>query len=256
LTSVGRAFAKELDAEREAAPGRAIAPAGERAPARGSAATSPFLRAVRLAVGFVHMLTAVMWFGTIFYTHLVLKPAYAASGVILAHFRIHSLQVLFPTRFGILLMVKVALFLAMVSSALVAVLVVGPALRRRKRPSPPAAAARELSPDELEWFDGKEGRPAYIGYEGEIFDVTSSTQLWARGEHFNAHRAGSDLTDALKQAPHGPEKVRARPVAGRLVPAGVPESCPGHERVFYVLAYLNLSLALSILLVIALWRWW
>jgi predicted heme/steroid binding protein len=200
--------------------------------------------------------TAVMWFGTIFYTHLVLKPAYAASGVILAHFRIHSLQILFHTRFGILLMVKVALFLLMVSSALVAVLVVGPALKRRKRPSPPAAAARELSPEELEWFDGKEGRPAYIGYEGEIFDVTSSTQLWARGEHFNAHRAGSDLTDALKQAPHGPEKVRARPVAGHLVPAGVPESCPGHERVFYVLAYLNFALALSILLVIALWRWW
>jgi len=33
---------------------------------------------VRFAAGFLHLLTAVMWFGTILYVHLLLKPAYAS----------------------------------------------------------------------------------------------------------------------------------------------------------------------------------
>jgi len=36
---------------------------------------------VRFAAGFLHLLTAVMWFGTILYVHLLLKPAYASHGL-------------------------------------------------------------------------------------------------------------------------------------------------------------------------------
>ncbi|HEX7524461.1 MAG TPA: hypothetical protein VF357_09675, partial [Candidatus Deferrimicrobium sp.] len=50
-------------------------------PAGKSVLASPSRRAVRFAAGFLHLITAVMWFGTILYVHLLLKPAYAAHGL-------------------------------------------------------------------------------------------------------------------------------------------------------------------------------
>ena len=38
-------------------------------------------RIIKLIVGYLHMITAFMWFGTILYVHLVLKPAYASKGL-------------------------------------------------------------------------------------------------------------------------------------------------------------------------------
>ena len=38
-------------------------------------------KAVRLIIGYLHLLTAIAWFGTIFYVHILLKPAYAAKGL-------------------------------------------------------------------------------------------------------------------------------------------------------------------------------
>jgi len=35
----------------------------------------------RLAVGYIHFLTAIFWFGTILYVHLILKPTYAVGGL-------------------------------------------------------------------------------------------------------------------------------------------------------------------------------
>jgi hypothetical protein len=40
-----------------------------------------FKRIVRLAVGYFHILAGVVWFGTIFYVHILLKPAYASKGL-------------------------------------------------------------------------------------------------------------------------------------------------------------------------------
>ena len=42
---------------------------------------SPLHHGIRFAAGFLHLLTAVMWFGTILYVHLLLKPAYASHGL-------------------------------------------------------------------------------------------------------------------------------------------------------------------------------
>src|SRR5512139_36332 len=36
---------------------------------------------VRLFVGYLHLLAAVVWFGTIMYVHVLLKPAYASKGL-------------------------------------------------------------------------------------------------------------------------------------------------------------------------------
>jgi predicted heme/steroid binding protein/uncharacterized membrane protein len=62
----------------------------------------------------------------------------------------------------------------------------------------------ELTPEELRAGDGKEGRPAYVVYEGVVYDVSGSP-LWAEGRHMNRHQAGNDLTEAFRAAPHGVE---------------------------------------------------
>ncbi len=73
----------------------------------------------------------------------------------------------------------------------------------------------ELTREELAKYNGKEGRPAYIAYYGKIYDVTNSF-LWKGGIHQVIHNAGKDLTDELKNAPHGASLLSRVPVIGIL----------------------------------------
>lgn len=59
----------------------------------------------------------------------------------------------------------------------------------------------QFSEMELRRFNGQAGRPAYIAYDGVVYDVTHST-LWRDGMHRNLHYAGLDLTRSLRKAPH------------------------------------------------------
>ena len=68
---------------------------------------------------------------------------------------------------------------------------------------------------ELARYDGSRGI-AYVACEGKVYDVSQSF-LWQKGKHQVIHRAGADLTEALKRAPHGPELLERFPVVGRLV---------------------------------------
>jgi predicted heme/steroid binding protein len=74
----------------------------------------------------------------------------------------------------------------------------------------------ELSLQQLSRFDGKHGRPAYIAYRGDIYDVTGSF-LWMDGRHQALHQAGHDLTDVLDNAPHGEDLLERVPLIGTLV---------------------------------------
>ncbi len=62
----------------------------------------------------------------------------------------------------------------------------------------------ELDRAKLAEHDGKDGKPAYVAYNGKIYDVTES-KMWKQGRHMNRHQAGQDLTEAIGAAPHGPE---------------------------------------------------
>jgi predicted heme/steroid binding protein/uncharacterized membrane protein len=227
---------------------------------------------LRLLVGYLHILFGIFWFGTILYIHLILKPAYASrglprsevklglasmlimavTGIILTAYRVPSLEVLTTTRFGLLLLIKIFLYLLMVSTGLFAVFFIGPRMRR-KRAELSVKMEGDLTLSELGLCDGKEGRPAYIAFRGAIYDVSQS-RLWKNGNHLNRHPAGVDLTEVLSQAPHGDEKVMAMPRVGSLLAEKEPELTPP-QKVFYFMAYTNLGLVLLIIVVLALWKW-
>jgi len=61
---------------------------------------------------------------------------------------------------------------------------------------------RTFTERELQQFDGTRGRPAYIAYDGIVYDVTAST-LWRSGLHKDLHYAGTDLTRTRMRTPGG-----------------------------------------------------
>ncbi len=232
-------------------------------------------RIVRFFIGYIHLLVAIAWFGTIFYVHILLKPAYAArglpkgelflgwisiiilgiTGILLTISRIPHLKVFYTTRFGILLSIKIILFLLMVLSAGIVTFMIGPRLKRKiATTSTLITEKREFTMDELHNFNGKEGRPAFVAYKGKVYDVTES-KLWKDGSHMKKHLAGHNLTDAMKIAPHGDEKILSMPEMGILTEEKmkVKKSLP--VRIFYIFAYVNLIFVFLITMIIALWRW-
>ena len=74
---------------------------------------------------------------------------------------------------------------------------------------------RKFTREELKEFNGKSGKPAYIAYRGKVYDVTESF-LWKGGRHQALHEAGEDLTEGLKEAPHGEEFILKFPVVGLM----------------------------------------
>jgi len=74
----------------------------------------------------------------------------------------------------------------------------------------------ELTLEELAYYDGKEGRPAYIAVNGDIYDVSDSF-YWQSGMH-NGFAAGQDLTDEImNQSPHGLANLNRVPIIGKLI---------------------------------------
>ena len=49
----------------------------------------------------------------------------------------------------------------------------------------------------------------------KVYDITGSDP-WTDGTHYNMHFAGSDLTEALVEAPHGDEVFERFKVVGVL----------------------------------------
>ncbi|MBI5213564.1 MAG: hypothetical protein HY957_09410 [Nitrospirae bacterium] len=143
----------------------------------------------------------------------------------------------------------------MASTAAVVTFIIGPKLRKKINAADIHKAKKEFTIEDLHSFDGKEGRPAFVAYKGKIYDATNS-KLWKDGSHVRKHLAGHDLTDALKTAPHGEEKILSMPEAGILVEAGQKEAKPMPVKIFYIMAYTNLVFVFLITFIIALWRWW
>jgi len=229
-------------------------------------------RIIRLIMGYIHIITAFLWFGTILYVHLVLKPAYASkglprgevrvglasmavmaiTGIVLTYYRVPSLDILLHSKFGILLLAKITIFTIMVASALYVVLFIGPRLNRNK--AMPLSDSKDLTASQLANFDGNDGRPAYVAFNGRIYNVSES-KMWKGGRHLKRHQAGTDLTKMISQAPHDEEKILAMPEVGQLISGERSQPEDVQKKVFFFMAYMNLGFVFVIALILALWRW-
>ena len=76
---------------------------------------------------------------------------------------------------------------------------------------------RIFTKEELEKFDGRNGL-VYFAYGGKVYDASHSFH-WKKGIHQVRHHAGGDLTEALNQAPHGPDLLERLNIVGRLAGA-------------------------------------
>lgn len=74
---------------------------------------------------------------------------------------------------------------------------------------------KEFTLEDLKGFDGTGGKPAYVAYEGVVYDVTESA-MWGDGDHEGMHQAGADLTAEHEDAPHDVHVVDF-PEVGSLV---------------------------------------
>jgi predicted heme/steroid binding protein len=63
----------------------------------------------------------------------------------------------------------------------------------------------------LAYYDGQEGRPAYVAVDGVVYDVTSSSR-WRNGAH-NGFQAGRDLTRQFNNQ-HGDSRLSRFPIVG------------------------------------------
>lgn len=240
-------------------------------PTGGYRVLGPIRKSVRFIIGYIHILTAFLWFGTILYVHILLRPAYASkglpkgevrlglasmlivgiSGMLLMVSRIRGLSVLVTSPWGRTLLLKIFLYLIMVASGVLVVRVIGPRLGRSTPrgtlPEDGVFGAESLAP-----FDGQEGRPAYVALKGKVYDV-SGLKLWKGGLHMK-HRSGTDLSEAILRAPHGEEKLEAVKAVGTFDPTR-PARKTLEQKIFYAVAYVNLGLVFAVLVVIAWWRW-
>ncbi|GAB4438128.1 MAG: hypothetical protein OHK0040_09570 [bacterium] len=223
-----------------------------------------FKRVLRFVVYYFHLFFAIMWFGTILYVHIILKPGYAAkglprgelmlgwlsivimflTGITLTYLRFNTFSEIFSSRFGIILTIKVAVFAVMVLSAFFVTVFLGPKMKQKVK--------SKKDEGSLEFYDGKEGRRAYVSYNGKVFDVTDS-KLWKNGVHMMRHNAGSDLTEALKQAPHGLDVLSRFPEVQMNIDRKSRKE--GVINLFYVIAYTNLAFVFIIIFLITLWKW-
>jgi predicted heme/steroid binding protein/uncharacterized membrane protein len=69
---------------------------------------------------------------------------------------------------------------------------------------------KELDRESLKEFNGKEGKPIYVAFQGRVIDVTSS-KFWKTGVHMKRHPSATDLTTDIEAAPHGPEVLDRYP---------------------------------------------
>ncbi len=230
-----------------------------------------------IVIGYLHLAAGVVWFGTIFYVHIIIRPerltqglprselilgwvcifVTGLSGAILTLMRINNVEQLVTTRFGIILSIKIILFSLMVAVAVVTTFFIrGKLMERKRQQKGDHDHPRNLSHTELLSFDGTGSSPAYIGVDKEVYDVSESP-TWRGGRHMAQHFAGRDLSEALLSAPHGREVLLKFKKVGRVWERPIEAHLPVTpvRKTFLILAKSALVISFLILFCVALWRW-
>ena len=63
-----------------------------------------------------------------------------------------------------------------------------------------------MTKEQLKEFNGENGKPAYIGYKGKVYDLSKS-DFWTGGRHMGRFQAGEDLTNSIDMSPHGEQNI-------------------------------------------------
>lgn len=124
----------------------------------------------------------------------------------------------------------------LVVAAIIAALLIGGALvyRSRQGGDAPRTANGDFSVDsvlpahnsssgnqtfnaqQLAAFDGRNGTACYVAVNGVVYEIKQGT-LWKDGQHTTSGgqaMCGKDLSEAIKQSPHGTSKLEALPKVG------------------------------------------
>jgi predicted heme/steroid binding protein/uncharacterized membrane protein len=72
---------------------------------------------------------------------------------------------------------------------------------------------KEFDAEELAGYNGENGSPAYVAFQGNVYDVSDS-KLWPNGMHMKRHHAGRDLTTDIQAAPHEADVLERYPKVG------------------------------------------
>ncbi len=227
---------------------------------------------IDLIIGYLHLIASIILIGAIFYIHVFIKPInlvgglpryerilgviclalISFTGIYLTINRINTFEQFFESSFGIILFIKIVLFILMLLNAIIVVSILHKKMKATSMSVPEDAS--ELNISNINQFNGQSGKPAYIAYENIIYDVSKSKH-WKDGHHYGKHSAGSILTKAMKGAPHGPEVLeRVKSIMEVDTPVShSPLSAP--QKIFMFMAYMNLVILFLILLCVGLWRW-
>jgi predicted heme/steroid binding protein len=81
---------------------------------------------------------------------------------------------------------------------------------------------RTLTLEELKHYNGRDGSPAYVAYQGLVYDVSGS-YFFRNGRHWIHHSAGCDLTGEIARAPHTDSLLMQFPVVGTLTTVSEPD---------------------------------
>jgi len=234
-----------------------------------------FHKILRFIIGYIHILAAFILIGAIFYIHIFIKPSQITgglprgerilglsclftltfTGIYLTWFRIDTFEQFFNNTFGLILFIKILLFIIMLLTALTAVTIIHGKMKKESIAENGKINSDEITLNNLDQFNGASGKPAYIVFNNKIYDVSDSPK-WKQGSHFKKHKAGQDLTEAIKGAPHGPDVLEYVKFVGELL-----KTKESHEKIsptrrkFIFMAYGNMIFILLILLCIAVWRW-
>ncbi len=231
------------------------------------------IKTVRTLFGLLHFLTAFIWFGAILYIHLILKPKYVAhgipkgelrigwismlimlfTGIYLTYQKFPHFHLLFESEIGILLVIKIALFLFMVLTIFIVTFYIAPKLNPQSKKHSNKTEGK-FSSEELAYFDGKDGKPAYVAYKGDVYEVTHSV-FWHAGQHVLKHSAGMDLTSSMAIAPHDDNVLNGFIKKGILIKNKKIKKKPV-IKFFYTLAYAVLVCIFLITVILSLWKWW
>jgi predicted heme/steroid binding protein/uncharacterized membrane protein len=226
-------------------------------------------------MGFIHLLAAMILVGSMAFVHIIHTPGalavsgvpknvlklgfvsltfIAASGIYLTVNRFHDLDGLLNTDPGRLVLGKMFLFSIMVTFASLLTFVINKKLKNAPHLHPlENEIDKEMTLEELEHYNGSSDK-IYIAYAGVIFDVSTS-KLWKTGIHMRKHNAGTDLTMALREAPHGPKVLNAFQVVSKIKQEKVEKSSNIAVKMFKAAAVTNFICALLAVLLSALIAW-